>query len=211
MLTRRRCPPISAHRSHSSTAACDSCAALTAARSSAQAGLHQLEQIRRGVAGGEPQVPTGATGEVDDLVALVDHERGRGNLFDQAVMQLGQRHPRGERGLGGPSRGRRRRLDGGTGRAGRTGSNRGDDRPGVRQQHGGRRIPAAAERGLPLVEPVMLVDGAEEPLRLLGRLGGAEKEPALRPQCKMEKIERAPLGAAIEVDEEVAAGDQIEP
>ena len=66
-----------------------------------------------------------------------------------------------------------------------------------------------AGRDMP-VDPMLLADRLEVRRDAGGRFGGAEKEHTLRAQREMEEGQDFPLRLRAQVDEHVAAGDQIE-
>ncbi len=61
----------------------------------------------------------------------------------------------------------------------------------------------------PLINARLAVDGAEHPVRVVGVLRGAEKEIAVRPQCEVKRGADLLLKLAVEIDQHVAAGDEI--
>ena len=61
------------------------------------------------------------------------------------------------------------------------------------------------------VDPVFLVQHAEEPVRLIHRLGGAQKQAAFGLQGEMKRIQHALLRIRVQIDQQVATGDQVHP
>ena len=61
------------------------------------------------------------------------------------------------------------------------------------------------------VDPPLLVHHGEERAVFVHRLRRAEKQRALGPQREVKDFQRAGLRVAVEVDEQVAAGDEVQP
>ncbi len=135
----------------------------------------------------EPRAP-----EVLDLATRIDHRRGRRELLDHQA-------------LGSLRDALRLRLAGARGRHRR--EVRGPD-PGVEARNGARprgRL-AAAEDALPLAHGVEQVHVAA-----VERLRAPEHQDPARPEGVVQDFDGAPLELGLEVDEEVAARDQIHP
>ncbi len=147
---------------------------------------------------------------MDDLVLVGDDHRRRREALDQLQVQLA---PRADAGAG------RRALQ-----------LRRQQEP-VRQRHAARiavavallQIERARERALlarrrqtlapdppRLVDPVLLVDRLEQMFAAVDGLGGAEEEPPARAQREVGDLDGALLGIAVEIDEQVAAAEQID-
>src|SRR5262249_59387760 len=62
-----------------------------------------------------------------------------------------------------------------------------------------------------LVDAGIAVDAAKESSRIIGRLGRAEHEESVRPQRVLERAYDLLLQLAVQVDEQVTAGDEGEP
>lgn len=77
--------------------------------------------------------------------------------------------------------------------------------------HGSDGIGARRARyRLGAVDPVPLVDRAEEPVGQIGRLRTAEKQQPARPERKVQHLHHLLLHLAVEVDQQVAAAHEIE-
>ena len=72
-----------------------------------------------------------------------------------------------------------------------------------------RRQPLAPDQAR-LVDPVLLVDCLEQVLAAVDRLGGTEKEPPARSQGEVGDLDDALLGVAVEIDQQVAAAEEID-
>jgi hypothetical protein len=60
------------------------------------------------------------------------------------------------------------------------------------------------------VDAVLLVDRLEQVLAAVDGLGGAEEEPPARAQGEVGDLDDAPLGVAAEIDQEVAAAEDVD-
>ena len=168
--------------------------------------IDREQQVVGRLAAAVAQVAAGALGDVDHLVIAADDDRRRREAFDQLEVDFAPGAD-AER-LGGRPHGQERLPAGAAEHRQR--------RRRVLRQRARQRALARHLRQAPLadderlVDAMPLVDGAKQVLAAVDRLGDAEEEAAARPQREVDDLERVPLRLAIEVDEEVAAADQVE-
>lgn len=155
----------------------------------AQLGPRELEEIERRFAATHQQIAPRALGEVNDGVHLVDDERRRPVFFEEPQMQ----------------------IDGGEPAARLHASQIGYGCRVARFQAGKNRRPRRDDaRHLAALEQVdFLVDGREE-VRAFGRLGGAEEKVSAGLEGEVQHLHGAVLRGAVEIDEDIAAGNEVE-
>ena len=174
-----------------------------------------LSRLRRRLAAGELQEAAGVLRQVHDVVLVGDQHRRRRDPLDQLEVQLAPRHRRPHRPCTGPAASRRWR----TGAAGP-----GPAAPGCRAATSLLQLEGAGERALPrrrrqplprdlarCVKAMLLVDRVNSGARCRRSVSDAPRNSRPLPlSAKWAISRRAPLRLGVEVDEQVAAAEEID-
>ncbi len=155
-----------------------------------QLGLHQRDQVARGLAGGMAQELVDTFRQVHDIRIMIDQRAGRRVFGQQPLVHrcIRKNHLVGLGRVGRCQVWHRRHYQ--RNWRGRTGKPR-------------RRLGA--------VQAVLLIDRHEKLGQRIGRFGAAQEQVAARLQGEMEHFKQLRVGVAVQVDQQVAAADQVEP
>ncbi|MGF6745395.1 hypothetical protein OKW36_001031 [Paraburkholderia sp. MM5482-R1] len=150
---------------------------------------HDGHDVVRRLAAGILQKTPGAIGQMNDFGFAAHQHAGRRILLDEPLMQIAERKAPAPRRL-----------------------HRGHDRPrahGAGNRDRQRRV--TAYRHVRAIDAVALVDHGEHRAHAVGRLRAAEEQHAAGTQREVEHLQDFDLRFAVEVDQQVAAADHVEP
>jgi hypothetical protein len=170
------------------------CLEQRGAQLQANVGAHVVEQVVRRLAARALQEAPDAVGQVQHLVVEVDEHAGRRELLQRELVE--RREARTLRSTL-PVAAPHRRMQAGV-----------QVRGHVADQ---RHVAPRGQLRIHAVDAVFLVDRREHAAHRVGRFRGAQEQVAAGIQCDAEGFQRVGLGGAVEVDQQVAAADQVEP
>ncbi|MDR8749283.1 hypothetical protein FEP95_03105 [Burkholderia multivorans] len=159
---------------------------------------HERHDVARQLAADVAQEPAGVVRQMNDVRFLVDDHARRRIHFKCALMEFRIREIALDRA--------RRRAQRGC----RHGPLVGRPRFDVQQRRASRRRFRAMRDDARLIDAALLVDDGKQIVGRVGRFRGAEEQIAVRAQREVKQLEDLPLHRPFEVDQHVAARDQIE-